>query len=67
MARSDWSRAAGGPEGWDNSATAADNTTMLTEDRRDQRSPERKGILCVSAVKIKSSQTCQLRIAKYIL
>ena len=34
VALSDWWRGTGVPDGWDNSATAADNTTMLTEDRR---------------------------------
>ena len=52
VALSDWWRGTGVPDGWDNSATAADNTTMLTEDRRICKESKRHSVILKDALKV---------------
>ena len=52
VALSDWWRGTGVPDGWDNSATAADNTTMLTEDRRICKESKRHSVILKDELKV---------------
>ena len=50
VALSDWSRAAGGPEGWDNSATAALITPLYADggQKSSDEPGKEKDFVCVS-------------------